>query len=530
MFLAQVESNISRKAASGTPESAPTRIFTLLINKQETMSQLLVVVDSLKDWAPYFPAEDVITFDAYLSRQDGKKKTRTRVINLCRSYKYLSKGYYCSLLGEARDHHVMPSLRVINDLNQKSLYTLHLDDLTELSNSEIQKSHKENDLTFITYFGATEKPEFKSLAKDLFEKFPCPILQVSLRFAERWQITELQALSPHHLKTDDQQTAFADALDRFSHKIWRSPKARKQYRYDLAILANKDEKLPPSDAKAIKRFIKEGNRLGIDVDIIDRKDYVRLAEYDALFIRETTAIDHHTFRFAKKAESEGMVVIDDPTSILRCCNKVYLTDLFNVNQVPAPKTHILSKQDKAALQAAMEDIGFPIVLKIPDGAFSQGVFKVNTPEEFEAKLQSLFKKSALVLAQEFMFTDFDWRIGVINNKPLYACRYYMAKDHWQIYNHASKNTRFTSGGFDTMPTYEAPKVVLDAALKATRLIGNSLYGVDIKQSGNRAVVIEVNDNPSIEHGVEDRFLENQLYEQIMQDFIARIENRRGQKK
>ncbi|MGB1062123.1 MAG: hypothetical protein ACPGZU_18430, partial [Ketobacter sp.] len=74
---------------------------------------------------------------------------------------------------------------------------------------------------------------------------------------------------------DDQQTAFADALDRFSHKIWRSPKARKQYRYDLAILANKDEKLPPSDAKAIKRFIKEGNRLGIDVDIIDRKDYVR---------------------------------------------------------------------------------------------------------------------------------------------------------------------------------------------------------------------------------------------------------------
>ena len=55
----------------------------------------------------------------------------------------------------------------------------------------------------------------------------------------------------------------------------------------------------------------------------------------------------------------------------------------------------------------MEDIGFPIVLKIPDGAFSQGVFKVNTPEEFEAKLQNLFKKSALVLAQEFKFTDFD---------------------------------------------------------------------------------------------------------------------------
>src|SRR3546814_4209915 len=56
-------------------------------------------------------------------------------------------------------------------------------------------------------------------------------------------------------------------------------------------------------------------------DLIEKKDYSELAEYDALFIRETTAIDHHTFRFAKKAGNEGMPVIDDPTSILRCTNK-----------------------------------------------------------------------------------------------------------------------------------------------------------------------------------------------------------------
>ena len=99
----------------------------------------------------------------------------------------------------------------------------------------------------------------------------------------------------------------------------------------------------------------------------------------------------------------------------------------------------------------------------------------------------------------------------------------------EIYNHASKSGRFTSGGFDTMPTYEVPKPVLDAALKATKLIGTSLYGVDIKQSGDRALVIEVNDNPSIESGVEDLFLGNQLYEQIMQEFVTRIESRRSQK-
>ncbi len=42
-----------------------------------------------------------------------------------------------------------------------------------------------------------------------------------------------------------------------------------------------------------------------------------------------------------------------------------------------------------------------------------------------------------------------------------------------------------SGGFETMPTYEVPRNVIQAALNATRLIGNGLYGMDIKQSGNR---------------------------------------------
>lgn len=491
------------------------------------MSELLIVVDSLKDWGPYYPTENVITFEDYLARQEEHKKARTRVINLCRNYRYLSKGYYCSLLAEARDHHVLPSVRVINDLNQRQLYTLHLGDLDTIDAKEVLKGHENDTITFLSYFGHTTNPVFKNLAKELFEKFPCPILEVELTYHRRWEIESLHALSPYSLKTDEQETHFAEALDQFSRKIWRSPKSRKQYAYDLAILCNKDEKLPPSDKAAIKHFIKAGNKLGIDVEVIDRKDYVRLAEYDALFIRETTAIDHHTFRFAKKAETEGMVVIDDPTSILRCCNKIYLTDLFNVNKVPTPKTMILAKNSKNALDRAVAELGFPMVLKIPDGSFSQGVFKVKDANEFEQRTTELFKKSSLLLAQEYMYTEFDWRIGVLNNRPLYACRYYMAKDHWQIYNHGSPSARFSTGGFDTMPTYEVPKVVLEAALKATKLIGNSLYGVDLKQVGDRAMVIEVNDNPSIDSDVEDRYLGMPLYEQIMQEFVNRIEAKRG---
>ena len=68
--------------------------------------------------------------------------------------------------------------------------------------------------------------------------------------------------------------------------------------------------------------------------------------------------------------------------------------------------------------------------------------------------------------------------------------------------------------------------MLKIATKAAKLIGNGLYGLDIKQSGNRIVIIEINDNPSIDAGVEDRFLGGELYTLIMQEFLSRMEEKR----
>ncbi len=70
--------------------------------------------------------------------------------------------------------------------------------------------------------------------------------------------------------------------------------------------------------------VRQGRRdRGSRTELITRDDSNRLSEFDALFIRETTSVDHHTNRIARKALAEGLVVIDDPESILRCSNKVY---------------------------------------------------------------------------------------------------------------------------------------------------------------------------------------------------------------
>ena len=65
--------------------------------------------------------------------------------------------------------------------------------------------------------------------------------------------------------------------------------------------------------------------------------------------------------------------------------------------------------------------------------------------------------------------------------------------------------------------------VISIALRAARLIGEGLYGVDIKIAGGKPYVVEVNDNPNIDAGVEDKVLKDRLYQTIMREFAARIE-------
>jgi len=487
------------------------------------MARTLLVVDNLSDWNPYYPSDQVITFETYLATWQGESEQRVRVINLCSSYSYLSDGYYCSLLAEARGHHVIPSVKVLNDLGKKALYQLQLEDLSPtLTRAFKSRANPNNEITLLSYFGTTAEPAFQELARQLFDRFSCPVLEVSLVFRQQWEINGLKPVS-HRVLDDPQQTVFAEALDKFSKKVWRKGRARKAARYDLAMLINPEEQLPPSNRGALKKFIKIGRELGIEVELISRQHYGRLPEFDALFIRETTGIDHHTYRFAKKAEAQGLVVIDDPTSMLRCANKVYLADLFRTHHVPSPKTWLLHKGNALHLDRVENEAGFPMVIKIPDGSFSRGIVKVNNRQELNSKVEELFKKSALLLAQEFLYTEFDWRIGIFNNRALYACRYYMVKNHWQIYHH--HESRIDTGHFETLPTFEVPKAVLEAALKATQPIGNGLYGVDVKEKNGKGYVIEVNDNPNIDSGVEDKYLGDELYRLIMSEFLRRMENR-----
>ncbi len=480
------------------------------------MAKLKIVIENASDWSPFYPSEDVVLAKDYLTQSASKE--RYKVINLCRQYSYLTTGYYCSLLAEARQHQVIPSVKHIQDLSRRIwLGVINIDAQKQLT--AVAAGAKE--YTLWVYFGFCDVADLSELARQIFEQMPVPILKVTFQSKDIWRLSSIEAAALNSLD-EQQQTDFANALDSYSGLVWRKAKVRKNYRYDMAILVDPNERFPPSNSVAINRFIKAAKKHGILAETITKKDIGKLPEYDALFIRTTTSVNHYTYKFARLAQAEGLVVMDDPDSILRCTNKIYLAELLETQGLPTPKTKILTRSDLQKIDSIIEQLGLPIVLKIPDGSFSVGVKKVADKLELENELKVMFKNSALLLAQAYTYTEFDWRIGVLNNQPLYACRYYMAKNHWQIYDHAA-STGNKSGGFDAMPTFEVPKPVLRAALNATKHIGDGLYGVDIKQNGRSVYLIEVNDNPSIESSVEDKFLEGELYDAIMGDFKRRLD-------
>lgn len=205
----------------------------------------------------------------------------------------------------------------------------------------------------------------------------------------------------------------------------------------------------------------------------------------------------------------------------RCTNKVYLAEVLEQHDVPTPQTLIVSP---ARVKRIVPELGLPVALKQPDSAFSQGVIKADDEATLRAAVGRLLEKSDLIVAQEFIATPFDWRIGVLDRQPLYACKYFMARRHWQIIDRSG--ARENAGRAECIPLEAVPPNVLRMALRAAHLMGDGLYGVDLKQRGARCCVIEVNDNPSIDAGVEDGVLKGDLYRRVMEVFLQRVERQR----
>jgi glutathione synthase/RimK-type ligase-like ATP-grasp enzyme len=302
--------------------------------------------------------------------------------------------------------------------------------------------------------------------------------------------------------------------------------------FRLAILFDPLDPEPPSDLETIKHFTALARKRKIHV-IIGDSEYLEKIKYDALFIRQGTEIGNAAYKLSKKAFQSNTPVIDDPASIEASCDKLLMMQRFAERNIPAPLSIPVrvGKLDYDAfnqIRQQIAQIGFPVVLKDPASSFSRGVFKAKNENELLTILKKLEGKTkdGLIQVQEFVPTRFDWRVGVLNHQVLYVCQYNMVPGHWQVIKHNGDGT-YCDGSYLTLPEEHWPYDICELGVQAAACVGSGLYGVDIKETKSGPLVIEVNDNPTIDMGNEDRF--TPVWGRIIDYFVLKIREKHGEK-
>jgi glutathione synthase/RimK-type ligase-like ATP-grasp enzyme len=83
-------------------------------------------------------------------------------------------------------------------------------------------------------------------------------------------------------------------------------------------------------------------------------------------------------------------------------------------------------------------MGSPLVLKAPNSSFSMYVDRVNTPLEFVKVGRRFLRRADRIVAQKFVPSTFDWRVGVLAGEILYVCQYHIPKSRWKILTYTDK--------------------------------------------------------------------------------------------
>jgi glutathione synthase/RimK-type ligase-like ATP-grasp enzyme len=497
---------------------------------------ILIVVDEPEDWHLHIPHVTIVTAQSYLTNPTfsvdhtageganhaGNPRSRSlKLFNLCKSYRYQGSGYYVSLLAEARGHKPLPKVGAIEDLQSRHLMRYLAEDLSTLT-QRLLGPQEMGDFELASYFGRNTVKRYDPLSRQLFNLLQIPLLSARFeRHHGQWSLRSVRALGASDIPPGDQGLAVLAATEYFAGR--RQWPRKHPPRFDLAILHDPDNPEPPSNAKALQKFKKAAEELSMRVEFVTRTDIGRLPQFDALFIRDTTFVHHYTYRFSRLAYAERLAVIDDPDSILKCNNKVYLAELLAQHDIQTPKTLLVHRDNIAEI---VPELGLPCILKQPDSSFSLGVVKVETEADLIPRVNELLGKSVLIIAQEWLPTEFDWRVGILDRRVLFVARYYFPPGHWQIIKRDEQRRKLNEGPTEAIPIDKAPDEVIRIALESANLIGDGFYGVDIKQVENRCYVIEVNDNPSVDAGNEDAVLKDALYREVMRFFLKRIEARK----
>ncbi|MDK9736963.1 30S ribosomal protein S6--L-glutamate ligase [Vibrio sp. D404a] len=237
--------------------------------------------------------------------------------------------------------------------------------------------------------------------------------------------------------------------------------------------------------------------LHCDIDIASNNPKIRymgeeLPQYDAVIPRIGASITFYGTAVVRQFEMMGTFCINESVAISRSRDKLRSLQLLSRKGIGLPKTGFASRPDK--IQDLIKNVGgAPLVIKLLEGTQGIGVVLAETNKAAESVIEAFMGLKANILVQEFIeeAKGADIRCFVVGNKVIAAMKRQAGEGEFRSNLHR--------GG--TAQLVKLTKEERATAINAAKIMGLNLCGVDILQSKNGPVVMEVNSSPGLE-GIE----------------------------
>jgi ribosomal protein S6--L-glutamate ligase len=154
--------------------------------------------------------------------------------------------------------------------------------------------------------------------------------------------------------------------------------------------------------------------------------------------------------------------------------------LFSKNNIPHPKTFLASSL--ASYKKILQSMRLPIIIKPDIGKRGIGIKKFNSSK---SALIFLKKNERGFILQEYLTADGDIRVFIVGNKVVGTMKRYIIKGDYRSNVSLGAKTE----------KIESNSLIDKIALKATKVVGFEIAGVDLIHHNRKYYVIEVNEGP-----------------------------------
>jgi ribosomal protein S6--L-glutamate ligase len=257
-----------------------------------------------------------------------------------------------------------------------------------------------------------------------------------------------------------------------------------------------------------RRLVHAGEALGHKVRVIDplqctmlldsRRSKIfyrgrRLLRVDVAIPRIGASVTHYGLAVITTFEQMGVPVLNPALSVAAARDKFLALQVLSSHKVGIPRT--LLARDPQDLEAKLDLLGeMPVVLKLVEGTHGVGVMLAENREAVQSIVSSFWEFGKNIFAQRFVAESKgkDIRAFVVGNEVVASMRRTAKLGEFRSNIHR--------GGIGERVELAEP--YKRAALRATHLLGLRMAGVDLLESENGPLVMEVNSSPGL-RGIEE---------------------------